>query len=142
MVSVLDSHASDPGSNLTSSTNCLFFTEIFKKLALLARPILKSFLKFPCQELSEYVVGSSGGLHFTRLDSGEQWCMTHICNIFCLFFVEGKKTQKSSFLILEISCFLLLDLKDVSYVINIENVFNFLKSYLNIYEVNIHYQHS
>ena len=72
MVSVLDSHASDPGSNLTSSTNCLFFTEIFKKLALLARPILKSFLKFPCQELSEYVVGSSGGLHFTRLDSGEQ----------------------------------------------------------------------
>ena len=59
MVSVLDSHASDPGSNLTSSTNCLFFTEIFKKLALLPRPILKSFLKFPCQELSEYVVGSS-----------------------------------------------------------------------------------
>ena len=26
----MDSHASDPGSNLTSSTNCLIFTEIFK----------------------------------------------------------------------------------------------------------------
>ena len=73
MVSVLDSHASDPGSNLTSSTNCLFFTEIFEKLALLAGPIPKSFLKSPCQELSEYVVSSSGGLNFTRLDSGEQW---------------------------------------------------------------------
>ena len=69
---MLDSHTSDPGSNLTSSTNCLFFTEIFEKLALLAGPIPKSFLKSPCQELSEYVVSSSGGLNFTRLDSGEQ----------------------------------------------------------------------
>ena len=87
MVSVLDSHASDPGSNLTSSTNCLFFTEIFKKLALLARPILKSFLKFPCQELSEYVVGSSGGLNFTRLDLGEQCRSTkvNIINTFAYF---------------------------------------------------------
>ena len=66
MVSVLDSHASDPGSNLTSSTNCLFFTEIFEKLALLAGPIPKSFLKSPCQELSEYVVGSSDAAEVTE----------------------------------------------------------------------------
>ena len=34
---MLDSHASDPGSNFTFSTNCLFFTEFFLKMALLAR---------------------------------------------------------------------------------------------------------
>ena len=61
-----------PGSNPTSGTNSLIFTEFFQKVALHARPILKPFLKSPCQELSENVVGSSGSLIFTRLDSGEQ----------------------------------------------------------------------
>ena len=31
-----------------------------------------SFLKSPCLEDSESVIDFSGGLHFTRLDSGEQ----------------------------------------------------------------------
>ena len=44
-------------------------------MTLLATVKSKSFLRSSCQGLSEYVVGSSGIQFFTRLDSGEQWCM-------------------------------------------------------------------
>ena len=70
---MLDSHAGDPGSNLTGSPTPSITLWNFLKVALFARPISKSFLKSPGQELSEYIVLSSGKSFFASLDFGQVW---------------------------------------------------------------------
>ena len=67
-----------PGSNPTRAINCLFFVEIFLKVALFARPISMPFLKSPGHEDSEKVYHVYGGQKFARLAVREVCTTTKI----------------------------------------------------------------